>query len=576
MSLSPLPSPALRHLAHQDRRLYGRWWALLAATAVLTACGGGGGADPASGGGTGGGSGGGTGGGTGGGSGGGTVVLPTVSINTVSSDTLTQPGVVLAGSRTDDLTPLLSGSLSAALAEGQKLQVYDGDVALPTATTVVGQNWTWTPALDLSEGAHRFSAEVIGADGKAGTRSAVYDVTLAVARWQSISPAQGVRATPLALRLSGSAWPAQGWSVEPLDDARATCATPTGVSDTGLDVSCTFFQLGDRKVALKLNGQTVAQPSVTVSSNVSGVSWSSPSSGGFGTGTVLLGEQVQFKLSGTQLLADTDWSVNVEGCGSAPTEVGTGSATERVFACTLSASAGAGQKAGTLRFGGASGPILAAWQLPVAVPPVVAPAPKLPHSGVTSTQCYTSGGGTVLSACSSASAVALNGQQDGHRTSVNTMSFSHVGSYTLEECVKDDVSGLVWEGKTTSGLRSGATTASVAGNAGVVPPVPAISAYIANVNAIQLCGFSDWRLPTVHELQTVINFGLMLSNPALPGESSLPPTWFINQNTVNANLWTSSTDAGGTNTWVMQKDGTTYSTATAGLTLPLRLVRGSF
>ena len=504
------------------------------------------------------------------------MVLPTVAISTLSSNTLTQPGTVLAGSRTDDLTPLISGSLSAALAEGQKLKVYDGDTALSTSPTVQGQTWTLTPSLDLAEGVHRFSAEVVGADGKAGTRSAVYEVTVAVARWQSISPAQGLRATPLALRLSGSAWPAQGWSVEPLDDARATCAAPTSVSDTGLDVSCTFFQLGERKVALKLNGQTVAQPSVTVNSNVSAVSWSSPSSGGFGTGTVLLGEQVQFKLSGTQLLADTDWLLSVDGCSSAPTEVGTGSATERVFACTLSASAGAGQKAGTLRFGGASGPVLAAWQLPVAVPPVVAPAPKLPHSGVTASQCYTSGGGTVLSACSSASAVALNGQQDGHRTSVNAMSFSRVGSYTLEECVKDDVTGLVWEGKATSGLRAGSTLVNHIGFDRPDLGVVSTSYYVAAANTQRLCGYTDWRLPTLHELQSIADYSKASPGPVLAS------AWLVNTNTSSGVYWSATPEAGSTTgQWVLDfRDGLGFTTPRQnangdGYLLPVRLVRGA-
>lgn len=541
---------------------------LLVATlvaAALSACGGGGGGGGADDGIN-------NPGGGGGGGGGGAVTVPSASLDAIRSDTLTQPGVVVSGGRTDDATPQLSGGLGAALAEGQTLKVFDGDTALATAPSVSGRNWTLALVNPLAEGEHRFSAQVVAADGQTGTRSAVFTISVVPLRWQDISPSQLVRVTPTTLRLSGSGWPASGWSVEPLDDADAHCDAPSTVTATALDVQCQFHLIGARQLALKLNGQTVAQPSVTVTSNVSSVAWSSPSTSGFGTGTVTAGEQVQFRLRGKQLLADTTIALDVESCTSAPTELGTPSATERLFGCTIAAAAPAGNKAGVARAGDASGPELAVWQLPVAVPPVTAPAPLLPHSGITASQCYSLGGGVTLGACSGANAIALNGQQDGHRVGVQTMSFSRVGSFALDECVKDNRTGLVWEGKSSTGLRSAASQINFAGltNPGLGPYDA--SFYVSEVNRLRLCGYSDWRLPTLLEMQSIADYG------ATSG-GMLSTQWFPNSGTQGFH-WTATIDTNGVDRWVMDmREGTTVyepmlNPDGLGYLHQVRLVRG--
>lgn len=98
--------------------------------------------------------------------------------------------------------------------------------------------------------------------------------------------------------------------------------------------------------------------------------------------------------------------------------------------------------------------------------------------------------------------------------------------YAKTECVRDNATGLIWEGKTSSGLRSvdnkynnldNTSLLQIAAN--TVPsttPLPARSptqaeidapdnavGYKTNVNALNLCGSSKWRLPTLTELQTL-------------------------------------------------------------------------
>ena len=179
----------------------------------------------------------------------------------------------------------------------------------------------------------------------------------------------------------------------------------------------------------------------------------------------------------------------------------------------------------------------------------VASTPKPPHSGVTASQCYQAGSNTLVS-CSSSGAQALNSQQDGNRTSINARSYSLVpnasgGTYDKTECVKDNITGLIWEGKTASGTRAGSitytnydSTASAQKSNGSSPTQAEIDASTNSIgyrNAVRtsaLCGFTDWRLPTVKELQTLVNYGV-----ASPGPT-IDTTWF--PNTQGSYYWSSS------------------------------------
>ncbi len=114
------------------------------------------------------------------------------------------------------------------------------------------------------------------------------------------------------------------------------------------------------------------------------------------------------------------------------------------------------------------------------------------------------------------------------------------GNFDLTECVKDYSNGLIWEGKTNEGFRSGKnryTNYQIGytdgiGNSVSQTDVDAASnaiAYINAINQIKLCGFDDWRLPTSAELLTLVT------------KSQNPPidtTWF--PNTQASSYWTSS------------------------------------
>lgn len=105
---------------------------------------------------------------------------------------------------------------------------------------------------------------------------------------------------------------------------------------------------------------------------------------------------------------------------------------------------------------------------------------------------------------------------------------------TKWSCVKDNVSALVWEVKTNVGiflpdLRDKDWTYSWydsnfstnGGNAGYTSSSCQTSGrcdtekYSADVNAIALCGYTDWRMPNVRELQSLSNKGMIGFSPAI-------------------------------------------------------------
>lgn len=154
-------------------------------------------------------------------------------------------------------------------------------------------------------------------------------------------------------------------------------------------------------------------------------------------------------------------------------------------------------------------------------------AGKLPHTGITANQCYATGGST-LRACSEPGALALNGQQDGHRAHINPMSYTKISSTGAELpdnatnwcAVKDNVTGLMWENHQSSPSTYTNHGDNRTGD---------VSLYVAN-NASNFCGLSGWRLPTAEELVSIQDFSRVVT--------SINTEWFAN--TPASIYWSSS------------------------------------
>lgn len=179
-------------------------------------------------------------------------------------------------------------------------------------------------------------------------------------------------------------------------------------------------------------------------------------------------------------------------------------------------------------------------------------------TGITSNQCYQAGSNGLV-ACSSAGAIALSNLQDGmagrdayaitNSSADGKLGFSF--SSVTGGCVQDNISGLMWEIKTTdNGLRDwritytnyDSTTALQKWNGSiyVTPTQAEIDApyntvgFKNNVNAQGLCGYNDWRLPTADELQSIVDFSATTPGP------TVDTTWFPNTQGLTGLFWSTT------------------------------------
>lgn len=150
-------------------------------------------------------------------------------------------------------------------------------------------------------------------------------------------------------------------------------------------------------------------------------------------------------------------------------------------------------------------------------------------------------------------------------------------------CTRDNNTSLVWEIKTSDkGLRDqdnqyawyDPNPSTNGGNAGAQDGAHGLctggincdtDAYVSAVNALKLCGYSDWRMPSYRELVTLLKPDVF---PAIDAD------YF--PNTSDFRTWSSTTDpAYNTNAWfVYFGNGSASSAKSSAYTMKTRLVRG--
>lgn len=149
-------------------------------------------------------------------------------------------------------------------------------------------------------------------------------------------------------------------------------------------------------------------------------------------------------------------------------------------------------------------------------------------------------------------------------------------------CVRDNTSGLMWEIKTADGgLRDWNKTYSNYDSTLSVQKYDSVNfVFVAPtqvdidassnsvsfqnvVNATNLCGFSDWRLPTLEELQSIVK----------PDQvPTIDATWFPNTHT--SGYWSASPVAGFSGSaWFVNFDDKAALNSFRDLRMHVRLVR---
>jgi hypothetical protein len=158
-------------------------------------------------------------------------------------------------------------------------------------------------------------------------------------------------------------------------------------------------------------------------------------------------------------------------------------------------------------------------------------------------------------------------------------------------CTRDNITGLVWEVKTTSGLDNQSDTFSwyssdSTSNGGLAGSLNngrcSISScdtknFVDAVNFAGLCGATNWRLPTVKELEGLSDFGRGSTAPT-PGPT-IDPTYF--PNTPSVAFWSSTATAiNGTAApsyaWAVNTRDGIVSVVLKSSARSLRLVRSGF
>ncbi len=89
-------------------------------------------------------------------------------------------------------------------------------------------------------------------------------------------------------------------------------------------------------------------------------------------------------------------------------------------------------------------------------------------------------------------------------------------------CTLDRVNGLMWELKTETGSRSADRRFDHGGRPGDYPDV---EVHADEMNSARLCGRTEWRVPTVTELQSIVHYGAeagkpLIDAPFFPGPGS--------------------------------------------------------
>ncbi len=136
---------------------------------------------------------------------------------------------------------------------------------------------------------------------------------------------------------------------------------------------------------------------------------------------------------------------------------------------------------------------------------------------------------------------------NGTALAIQNGTYSETGSEeagTKWSCVKDNVTGLMWEMKTDDGgihdkdntYRWGGKTARIQEGVTYGTRYNDWDTLVDGANGQNFCGFSDWRVPSKEELRSIVNYNIPWPGPMID------TTYFPNMRAATG-FWSSSPDA---------------------------------
>ncbi|MBF0125277.1 MAG: hypothetical protein HQL60_08070, partial [Magnetococcales bacterium] len=101
----------------------------------------------------------------------------TVTISSISDDAGSITGTIATTGSTDDTTPTLAGSISAALGSSESVAIYRGSTKIGSAT-VSGTSWSYSDSGVTDGNSYSYTARVENSSGGSGTTSSAYVITI--------------------------------------------------------------------------------------------------------------------------------------------------------------------------------------------------------------------------------------------------------------------------------------------------------------------------------------------------------------------------------------------------------------
>ncbi len=351
----------------------------------------------------------------------------------------------------------------------------------------------------------------------------------------SISPTTATLGVPTIFTVSGSNLPLTATLIV----QGASCLSPAGNTATGFSQNCTLGGVVGAKTATIVsgNGGTVIDASRSISAiaatPVPVITSILPTAATIGVPTI-------FTVAGTGLPLTSILAVQDAICLSPVGNTATGF----TQSCTPGGPMGAKTITAKTAPAASGGTVIDATRSVTVFPVVVNP---LNDTGISTSQCY-GVGSDVLVSC--AGVGSLNTTQDGlvgrDRTAPAAadgklgFSYSAVAGQNVANCVLDNVSGLVWEVKTVDGSvrdkNKTYTNYLNSSQSATYGTATDATGYVNAVNALALCGFTDWRIPTKQELQELVDYSVVAPGP------TIDTTWLPNTaaNLLDWRYWTSS------------------------------------